>query len=248
MNNLFIFNHEEIENNRYQITDELRLQHIHEVLGSQQGDSVRLCLINRGLGIGKFTLLEDQKIEIELLEESSGQAPWINLVVGLSRPPTCKKIMEHGTSLGVSEFHFFKAELSEKSYSTAKIFSPSKYHQLLHLGLSQSGCYYKEPTVALSPGIKFVEKQNFPNKFFLDLEGEHSPLDYDFTMDQNITLAVGPERGWTEKERQYLIDNGFQGIKIADSILRTEIATFAALGQLHLMRQTQHRRKLSSPL
>jgi 16S rRNA (uracil1498-N3)-methyltransferase len=44
-----------------------------------------------------------------------------------------------------------------------------------------------------------------------------------------IALAVGPEGGFSEKETQRLLAAGFQPVRLAPFVLRTELAAVAAL-------------------
>ncbi|RYZ09439.1 MAG: 16S rRNA (uracil(1498)-N(3))-methyltransferase [Myxococcales bacterium] len=46
---------------------------------------------------------------------------------------------------------------------------------------------------------------------------------------QSIALAVGPEGGFSEKETQRLLAAGFQPVRLAPFVLRTELAAVAAL-------------------
>lgn len=49
---------------------------------------------------------------------------------------------------------------------------------------------------------------------------------------EQITLAIGPEGGLTDREVNDLIDNGFQALKLGPRILRTETAGLACLAIL----------------
>ena len=54
----------------------------------------------------------------------------------------------------------------------------------------------------------------------------------DHTFQGTIVLAVGPEGGWTPKERQELLAQRFQAISLGKSILRSETAPLVALSIL----------------
>jgi RsmE family RNA methyltransferase len=45
---------------------------------------------------------------------------------------------------------------------------------------------------------------------------------------QGITVAVGPERGWSGRERELLEKAGFQRLSLGKRALRTETACVAA--------------------
>jgi len=49
---------------------------------------------------------------------------------------------------------------------------------------------------------------------------------------QDITLAVGPEGGWTNQELDHLQNQGFQALKFGERIMRTETAAPALLAAI----------------
>jgi 16S rRNA (uracil1498-N3)-methyltransferase len=65
----------------------------------------------------------------------------------------------------------------------------------------------------------------------LDPNAEHSLVDTLRTLapDHPLALAVGPEGGFSEGEMQRLLVAGFQPVRLAPFVLRTELAAVAAL-------------------
>lgn len=59
---------------------------------------------------------------------------------------------------------------------------------------------------------------------------------------QPIALAVGPEGGFSDRETQRLLEAGFQPVRLAPFVLRTELAAVAALSVVaaHAGVETQH--------
>ena len=49
---------------------------------------------------------------------------------------------------------------------------------------------------------------------------------------QHYTIAIGPERGWSNSERQLMIENEFLLISMGPRVLRQETALVAVLGQV----------------
>jgi len=141
--------------------------------------------------------------------------------------------------MGASSFHFFKAELSEKSYLDSKLFQEDRHRQTALLGLSQSAVYYREPEITLNK--YFPQSLLKPNhqKFILSLGAEKTFADYRPKANLPLTLAIGPERGWTQDEEIMLEHMNFLPVKISRSTLRVEHATFSALAQLEQIFLTQ---------
>ncbi|MFI5391071.1 MAG: RsmE family RNA methyltransferase, partial [Bacteriovoracales bacterium] len=181
----------------------------------------------QGIGQGIITKISPESIELKVENISPKYFAPFELLVGLSRPPTCKKLLEHGTSLGVSRFNFYPAQLSEKSYQESNLFKD--YQKYLKYGLSQSGIYHQMPEVNLKKDFSGEQK------FVLSPKTKKTFLDYKIQPNKKITLAIGPERGFLNREIDAFKDQGFLEVSIGPPILRVEIATFAALGQLHLL-------------
>ena len=48
----------------------------------------------------------------------------------------------------------------------------------------------------------------------------------------SLMIAIGPEGGWSPRDRQQLSEAGFQGLQLGPRILRTETAGLAAIAAL----------------
>ncbi len=235
MNSLIIFEHE-INGKIITIADEYKLTHLHQVLKVKEEQDLKITILNKGLGNATVTKIDSEKVELELISEiESKNYPEWHLLVGLSRPPTMKKILEHATSLGVTHFHFFKAELSEKSYGDSKIWEQQSIKKLLLDGLSQSSRYWKLPKVQHYKNLQSVETfEGFDRRLCSLSKGANEKMK-NLNPRQALVIAFGPERGLTMKEDNALQSMGFQAFSLGPGILRVEIAVFSSLGQCHLL-------------
>lgn len=238
MNNFLLLPNEEKEAKLYEISDSVRVNHVNKILKMVKGDKLKVFIPNHGIGLAKIISITELHLVVELisLDTSEGPEQSYRLVVGASRPQTCKKLLEHATSMGVKSFDFFKAKLSEKSYLSSKIYETGQRETLLLNGLSQSGVYYKMPEVEVQMFCNVSKFSRYDQKYVLSLDTDKTFDDYEIDFSKNITLAIGPERGWTYDEILSLTDNGFKEVKISSSILRVEVATFASLGQLEALK------------
>jgi 16S rRNA (uracil1498-N3)-methyltransferase len=226
-----------LSDNKGFISDTHVLCHIHTTLKLAVGDEVRCTVLNQGRSLGTVTELTNNLCKLKLSSITPGEEQWFDLVVGLSRPQTTKKILEHATTFGARRFHFFKAALSEKSYLDSKIFDNNAYEEFLLAGLSQAAIYTNLPEFKLdkyNPADQYVVA---PQKFLLDLKTDKSFLDVEIDFTKPITLAVGPERGFIKEDCDRFHHAGFTSIKISSSILRVEHAVYSAISQLELLRK-----------
>lgn len=65
-------------------------------------------------------------------------------------------------------------------------------------------------------------------KLTLDPLGEHR-LSTLQPAPGGVVIAIGPEGGWSPRDRQALAEAGFQGLQLGPRILRTETAGLAAI-------------------
>lgn len=226
-----------LENDSGLITDSKILEHLKSTLNAKVGDSFRCTVLNRGIFSAELISFEDQQAKVNLKESLPSAKPWFNLVVGLSRPQTVRKVLEHSTTFGANSIHFFKAELSEKSYQDSKALSEEK-DSLIRAGLSQSALYYQLPEIKVDKYNPANAYSSHTQKYILDLEGAESFLEIRDQLDFNspITLAIGPERGFIKADIERFHQAGFKSIKVSSSILRVEHAVYSAISQLELIR------------
>jgi RsmE family RNA methyltransferase len=63
------------------------------------------------------------------------------------------------------------------------------------------------------------------------------PIERAICSDAPITLAIGPEGGWIQRELDTFVDRGFTPVSLGSAILRVETAVAAALGQIVMLRR-----------
>jgi 16S rRNA (uracil1498-N3)-methyltransferase len=245
MNRILLEASEKIQEKLYRITAPEKLEHLHKVLQVKTGEILKFTVLELGVAKGRIKEVLPESLSVEIEGISPTTFPEYQLVIGLTRPPSIKKILEHGTTLGVASFDFYKAQLSEKSFLDSKIWKNEAYLKYLHLGLAQSGCYFQTPKVKTHFTSNF--QSNTEQKYFLSLNGvggfEEENLDFSLP----IQLLIGPERGHTQEEEEQFIKQGYTPIKLCPSIQRVELACFVALGQLELLlRQSKEKNYDSS--
>ncbi|MBC7712766.1 MAG: RNA methyltransferase [Rhizobacter sp.] len=230
MNSLILKNSDGI------ITDPKIISHLHETLKAQNGDNFKCTILNQGLSIGSISSLTDKECRLNLSPLTPYEPQWFNLIVGVSRPQTSKKVLEHSTTFGAKNIHFFKATLSEKSYLDSKVFEDCEEYLLA--GLSQSAIYGEIPSVKVDKYNPADSYKDHPQKFILDLNGKENFLQMSsgINFDTPVTLAIGPERGFISEDIERFHQAGFKSVKISSSILRVEHAIYSAVSQLELIR------------
>lgn len=237
MNRIIIYPHEyNTKSQVIHIEDKIRYQHITQHLKSKEQDQIKLVLPEQYLLTGKIKSITQEKILIQAIQnEGPGleRSPLV-LYIALSRPQAAKKIIEHTVGFPVSTIHFFLADLTEKSYVQSAVYSLEKIKELQELGLSQSGVYTTRPKINISTlEISHFFDESCDQAFFLDQKGQSTAKILDTR--KQTHLFIGPERGWSERERELFSAHEISPIYLGRAIQRVEIACFTALAQFELL-------------
>ncbi|MCD2349810.1 RsmE family RNA methyltransferase, partial [Borreliella americana] len=132
-------------------------------------------------------------------------------------------------SIGIYKIIFFNTELTEKSYLNSKIFKNNDYEKHLIDGAMQGEVTYL-PEIKimknLKDSLKYIKQENFEIKILLEKNSTKNLIDIEQI--KNAAIIVGPERGFTEKEKQLIAQYNFCSYSISSNTIRTETATIAA--------------------
>lgn len=228
--NIILFDESEIDSPLSR--DDHRVIHILDVLRRKIGDSTDVGLINGPRG--KATLKSfDQEQAVFDFAWGEPPAPLlpIVLIAGLSRPQTCRKILQEATSMGVSRIIFVSTERGEASYATSKLWTTGEWQRLVRIGVEQ-GFSTRIPDVQV--GVELFDVlgsiQTMDARICLDNYEAEVGLLAAAGSAGSFVLAIGSERGWTKSERKMFRDHGFVLAKIGERPLRTETAAIAAIG------------------
>ena len=213
-----------------------RTIHLRDTLKAKDGDLVDFGAINgpRGKGRVSWQSSGDVSILLEWKTPHPSDLIPVSILVGLPRPQTCRKIIEQGSALGVSQILFFPAEKGEISYANSSLWD-GEWQRLLVKGAEQAfSCHLPicEKVGSLEEAIeKSASMESL--RLALDLyEANRSLADIKTDIGQPVQLAIGSERGWSDAERKQLRKLGFDLCHLGSRVLRVETAMVASVGCL----------------
>ena len=206
-----------------------RCQHIRKVLKLKVGDSFSAGIID-GLA-GKAVIEKDDEEGISFSfhpeKDLSSLFP-LDMIIAQVRPICMKRILRECASLGVGRLLLPVSDLGEKSYLDSSLYRSGEYESILIDGAMQAArtgvtkaCLYRCAEDAASSADSDSIKLLLDNAI-----GAASLSDLDLSSSR-VTIAIGPERGWSDAERAMFIEKGFRPVLIGDRILRTETAAVA---------------------
>ena len=209
-----------------------RAIHLLEVLRRQPGESFDAGLINGPLGRGTLQAIRADALDLAF---RWGPPPPpvddLTLLLGLPRPQTARDILRDATALGVAALHFVRTGRSEPSYAHSSLWRNEEWRKHVLAGAAQ----------AFTTGIPAVSHDaTLPNalsalpaaslRLALDnYEAAAALAAQPIPPDRPVTLAFGPERGWTADDRALLRAHGFSLVHLGTRVLRLETAVTAAL-------------------
>ena len=208
--------------------DDPRAVHLTQTVGLQPGKTFVVGIKNAFRGLATIQKISEHLIfTVEWEKEKQARLP-LELLVGLPRPQTAKKILYDAASLGVHKIIFFVSEKGDPGYLSSSLWKNNEWEDFLLRGTEQA-CSCLIPDVVHVPtieeGIKLLHPQSW--RVSLDPYTAKESLktktgDFSFG-----TLAIGPERGWSDVERSVLKTIGFNFYHLGDRILRVETACTA---------------------
>ncbi len=137
-------------------------------------------------------------------------------------------ILQKWVEVGISKFIFFRAEYSQKL-----LLSENKKLRLTTIAreaVEQCGWVHM-------PEIYFFDTINIsegtPTNITLDTTGKVIKVS-EILLSDHLSIWIGPEGWWSEKEREKMSDSGFLFVRLWERILRTETAGIvSAFALLH---------------
>jgi RsmE family RNA methyltransferase len=245
--NIIIFTRKDIVSDhtgaglRVEIADSRRLNHIHKILKSGKGDTLRVGRLNGNLGEGVISEITRTRVlvDVELNDSPPSPSP-VTLLLALPRPLVIRRILADVTSFGVKKIVLFHSERVEKSYWQSPVLETDSITAQLVKGLEQ-GRDTELPVVQQCRNFKsFLEHDlmdlmsgvNGPVQAYLGQPGATQHLPGQIVTP--ILIAIGPEGGWLPSEVNSFLAKGFQPVSFGSRLLRVETAVSAVLGRLSI--------------
>ena len=229
--NLLLFEPAEID--RPLPRTDARAQHLLEILHRREGDSFDAGLVDGPRGKGTLVALAADALTLRF-EWGNPPPPLapITLILGLPRPQTARKILHDATTLGVAALHFVTAEKGELGYAQSPLWHTGEWRRHLLAGAAQAFCT-RLPSLTYGQTLAdaLAALPEGGTRLALDNYEATASLGDAVTGDSTapeIVLALGPERGWSARDRDALRAAGFTLVHLGQRVLRLETAVVAA--------------------
>jgi RsmE family RNA methyltransferase len=211
-----------------------RAVHLLKTLHKKPGDSFDAGILGGRLGTGKIEAIDSEGALVYSLDLSAEPPPRlpIRMAVGFPRPIQTRRLLRDLSNLGLLAVDLAGTDLGEKSYRDTRLLADGGARAALVEGAVQArdtgipalAVYpsldeWLEKTAPVFSGALLVAPDNVrPTGAMADLPVQRRPA----------VLAIGPERGWSDRERGLLENAGFVRLSLGKRALRTETACVVA--------------------
>ncbi|MFP3090150.1 RsmE family RNA methyltransferase [Treponema sp. TIM-1] len=223
-----------------------RTLHLLKVLRKKTGDTFDAGVLEGKLGRGRIEALEPDGslwFSLDLGEPPPPRVP-IRVAVGFPRPIQLRRLLRDLSNLGIAAADLLGTDRGEKSYRDTKLLVDGGARAALvegavqarDTGLPRLSVYpsldawlAEKPwaSSAAEPGAAPVSAG--PLLVAADNVRPEGSLARFPAANRAFVLTIGPERGWSDRERQIFAAAGFTRLSLGPRALRTETACTAAL-------------------
>ncbi len=211
--------------------------HLARVLRAQPGQLYEL-FDGREVWLGRVAGVSRDQIEFALVEKltQASAEPRLVLLAALIKFDRWEWLLEKGTELGVTEIVPVAAARTLKRLAQAAPARSTRWKKILLNAAQQARRAAPPRLLPVSRATQVFAQVDAQVKIMLS-EARESPLlrvvlgKFPSPL-QSVALAIGPEGGWTEEEREAAHAAGFREASLGGNILRAETAVLAALAVL----------------
>lgn len=238
--NICLFSEDEIS--RPLDMNDPRAVHIIRILHKNEGDSFYAGIIGGKSGTAVINRITGV-MEFSFTPEGDGKplSP-LRMIIGIPRPIQLKRLLRDIAALGVAEVHLTGTELGEKSYMQSTLLENNSTYKMLLDGTVQAASTHV-PVLSvhrtLADCLESLERAEPPsgNGLRLLLDNVRPQIHLSDCVrnfadssagNPVITAAVGSERGWTDRERNFFAERGYISCGMGERVMRTETAATVA--------------------
>lgn len=212
-------------------------KHITRVLRKLSGDTI---YITNGRGYLFTSSIIDEnpnkcKVAIYRHEYHEPSPYYLHIAVAPTKlHDRFEWFLEKATEIGISEITPILCEHSERK--TIKL---ERYNRILQSSLKQSLQYHLPKLNELTPYKEFLAKEKNSDALQLIAHcdtGDKTPLNQALAQENHITILIGPEGDFSQKEIVKASEQGFKAITLGTTRLRTETAALLACCHVSILK------------
>lgn len=207
--------------------DKEESKHIVKVLRKKDTD---ILFVTNGLGLlfkTEITLASDNKCTVQILSFEKAEASKFQLHLAVAPTKMNDRyewFLEKATEIGIQEITPIICDRSER-----KAINKERFEKILLTAMKQSNVLYLPKLNEAISFKEFLKRKNEGLQLIAHCEEtDKKTLKSVLKPNENVTLLIGPEGDFSEKEIALAVENNFVPVSLGNTRLRTETAAVVA--------------------
>ncbi|OXA80309.1 16S rRNA (uracil1498-N3)-methyltransferase [Flavobacterium aquidurense] len=207
--------------------DKEESRHIIKVLRKKDSDILH---VTNGLGLlfeTEITLASDNKCIVEVLSIKKSPEPKFRLHLAVAPTKMNDRFewfLEKATEIGIQEITPVFCDRSER-----KVINLERFEKIILSAMKQSNETYLPKLNEAISFKEFIKQKNDGLQLIAHCEEtDKKSLKEVLRPNENVTILIGPEGDFSDKEIALALENNFQPVALGNTRLRTETAAVVA--------------------
>ena len=207
--------------------DKEESRHIIKVLRKKDSDILH---VTNGLGLlfeTEITLASDNKCIVEVLSIKKSPEPKFRLHLAVAPTKMNDRFewfLEKATEIGIQEITPIICDRSER-----KVINLERFEKIILSAMKQSNETYLPKLNEAISFKEFIKQKNEGLQLIAHCEEtDKKSLKEVLKPNENVTILIGPEGDFSDKEIALALENNFQPVMLGNTRLRTETAAVVA--------------------
>jgi 16S rRNA (uracil1498-N3)-methyltransferase len=206
--------------------------HLTRVLRVEPGQKFEIS-DNLNAYLAEVETARKDLVSFRVLSQIDGREPLVHtaLFASLIKFERFEWLLEKATELGISEVTPVQTERSEKGLEQAALKRLDRWNRVAREASEQSR-RMRLPNIESPTGLADALRNAEGHRYALEETGAPpilSVLPEARQPGDRVALLVGPEGGWTDRERAAIAEASWTAVSLGHEILRAETAAIAAL-------------------
>jgi len=156
----------------------------------------------------------------------------VHIIQAANRSEKIETVLQKATEMGAASFQILNSERATFSLPSSKRQKRLERWQKIVVEAAEQSERTSVPTVVWQDKLAQIERKGVcfvlhPRDAVLWQDIRHALPDM-----QDITLAIGPEGGWTDQELKFMQSQDFEALMFGERVMRTETAAPALLAAI----------------
>jgi 16S rRNA (uracil1498-N3)-methyltransferase len=217
--------------------DKEESRHIIKVLRKKDSDILH---VTNGLGLlfeTEITLASDNKCIVQVLSIKKSPEPKFRLHLAVAPTKMNDRFewfLEKATEIGIQEITPVICDRSER-----KVINLERFEKIILSAMKQSNETYLPKLNEAISFKEFIKQKNKGLQLIAHCEEtDKKSLKEVLKPNENVTILIGPEGDFSDKEIALALENNFQPVMLGNTRLRTETAAVVACHSVVFFNET----------